>query len=342
MKKIKYNCSQVNELFSLMLDNELSGEDTALVEEHLLTCERCRNEYEIWQRISSVLKEDEISQAPSPDFSAKVIQRLEKEAQTKRLWTIPWRTPAAVAVAAVMLFTGSWGISLALKANKPETAIVQQDPNKANQQAGKEDNTSTGAPGVVNQGEDAGTAQQGTGSENEGNAKDAVNKGTKTAPPKVNNQAEVFSNLTLLSNNNKNIVTTILKLSVPDVEAAKEKVMSMAARQGGSSQVLAAQKTANSELVIVRVDVSRESGVGLAAQLAVQGVLTSRTEDRKDISDSYNKALNRLNEIQYLLNQSPSPADRSQLEAEASGLKRQIEVWNSEASIHGIIVWLQK
>lgn len=341
MEKIKFNCSQVNELFSLMLDNELSGEDMTRVEEHLLACEYCRNEYQIWQGISRVLKEDKIDQIPSPDFSAKVISRIENEVKPKTLWAIPWKTPAAAAVAAVMLFTGTWGVSLALKADKPEATIVQQGQNEQDQQIGREGNTDVGTPGVVNSGKDVGNPQQGADSEGKDKAKDpTVNNGTKTTPPKTNSQAEVFSNLTLLSNNNKDIVTTILKLSVSDVGVAKEKVMSMASRQGGSSQVLASQKTANGELVIVRVDVSREAGVGLAAQLATQGVVTDRTEDKKDISGSYNKSLNRLNEIQYLLNQNPE--NKSQLEAEASGLKRQIEVWNSEASMYGIIVWLQK
>ncbi len=336
MRNIPYNCNQICELFSAMLDDELTGEDRARFEAHLLSCDGCKNEYQVWQRISRVLREDEISLKPSPEFTANVMSRLKTDTKP-RLWPAVWRTPTAAAVAAVMLFTGSWGVSVALNADKPEAVIVQQGTTREEQQQ----STAADAP-KESLGETEASRQDQEETEISNNSSGGVEKqqvATTSSASGTTSSVQVFSGVTLLSNSQKDVLTTILKLSLSDINGARDKVMSLAARQGGSGQILVSQKKSNGELVIIKVSVPRDTGVGIAAQLATLGAVNSRTEERNDISADYNKAVSRLNEIQYMLNQGSNDKDR--LEAEASGLKRQIDSWNAEASTHSIIVWLE-
>lgn len=339
---VNTKCEEIRDLFSPWLDGEISAGEGDLLTGHLLTCEPCRKEFELWQKIAETLRNDIVDGEPSRDFCAGVMSRLqiETEAAQKpgRGLFHTWRAPAAAAAAAVMLFAGSWGVNVALKPGKPPVVIVD---NKG--QTG--DNTTKGQENVAppekaTQPDDAGkTVSPGTPAGETGSGNNEVKSGP--APAESPKSGEPLKNAVLLSNSYRDVDSTILKLSVANTEDAKNVALNMAAGKGGGGQVLATQKKGAGDLVILRMTVPREDGKSLVAQLSGLGGVISRDDERKNISDNYNQAVNRRNELLAGMTPDMAAGDKSRLEAEASVLKRQIESWDKEASSYVIILWLE-
>lgn len=330
-------CNQIRDMFSLWLDGEIPAEESHLLTGHLLECDPCRREFELWQKISETLKSDAPAGEPSPDFCAGVMGRIQSEVEAapgRRLMRF-WRTPAAAAAAAVMLFAGSWGVSVALKYDKPESAIVinQPGPEIAKVQGTPVDPPATSQPVDGSTVSEPGTTVGDSGNSNAAKPETSV----LPAAPKTGSQVKD----TVLLNSQKDILGTILKLAVTNTGDTANTALAMASSKGGSGQVLTTQKKGPGELVIVRVVVPRETGRNMVTQLSGLGGILDRTDERRDITDNYNQAANRLNEIQALMKTEMADGERDRLEAEASGLKRQIESWDKESASHVIILWLE-
>lgn len=336
----KTNCSEIRELFSAMLDGELAGEDRVRLENHLRACTGCRQEFDLWQRISETLRDDTAGEDPSPDFCAGVMGRLQSQRPGRGLISA-WRGPAAAAAAAVMLFAGSWGVSVALKGDKPESAVVinQAQPGTA---------TGGGAiapAGPGNDGQPAGEGNAGAGQTPTGPAVIQPTDGTATGPAAAGAAASApvkqAEGAVLLNKAQGEILSTILKLSVANTQDAANTALVLAKNAGGGGQVLTSQKKNGGELLIVRMTVPKDAGKGLVAQLSGLGGVLSRVNEGRDITDQYNRAAGRLSEIQARIGSDLTADERSQLGAEASGLKRQIESWDNETGSYAIILWLE-
>jgi len=145
----------------------------------------------------------------------------------------------------------------------------------------------------------------------------------------------------VLLNSHRDILSTILKVNTPNVADNTNNALEMASRLGGSGQVLTSQKRSSGELAIVRIAVPRENGRNLVTQLSGLGGIIDRADEKRDVTASYTEARNRLSEIQ-IRSSGAAPEEKSQLEAEASGLKRQIESWDKELGSYAIILWLEQ
>ncbi|MHB8919368.1 MAG: anti-sigma factor family protein [Desulfocucumaceae bacterium] len=331
-------CNDIRDLFSLWLDGELPAEESHLLTGHLLECDPCRREFELWQKISETLKSDSPAGEPSPDFCAGVMGRIQSEVEAapgRRLMRF-WRTPAAAAAAAVMLFAGSWGVSVALKSDKPESAIVINQPAA---EIGKGP-VASADPQITKQPVDGSTVSgPGTTAGDPADSNAAV-PGSPAAPAGSQKSGSIVKD-TVLLNSQRDILGTILKLAVTNTGDTANTVLAMASSKGGSGQVLTTQKKGQGELVIVRVAIPREIGRSMVAQLSGLGGIMDRVDERRDISDNYNQAVNRLNEIRALMKTEAEAGEIDQLEAEASVLKRQIEAWDNEAASYVIMLWLE-
>jgi len=333
----KVDCGKIRDLFSAMLDGELAGEDSARLEGHLLLCRQCRQEYDIWRRIADTLRSDPVSEEPSPDFCAGVMRRLEVETAPRRGLFRVLRTPAAAAAAAVMLFAGSWGVSVAVKDTKPPAVVVTKNDQG---EVTPKDKEVPGDPQITAQPENSDKTPGPARVEGDPGGSAAGAKPVTPAQPAPVTPGEPVK-YALLVDSQKDIMSTILKLSVAGNPDAGNRALALASRLGGGGQVLTTQKKGDGELVIIRITVPREAGKNLLAQLSGLGGVMDRADERKNITDSYNQAVNRLNEIQARIGAGIPSAERSQLEAEASGLKRQIETWDQESGSHVIILWLE-
>ena len=338
----RLECGEIRELFSVMLDGELADGERGRLEKHLLVCEECRLEFELWQRIADTLRGEEACGEPSADFCAGVMSRIRREAEVKprRKLAGAWRVPAAAAAAAVMMFAGSWGVSVALKGDKPPTVVVIDQTQPGTGQDPAPANPETNVPGPNPQSESAGNVP-GAGSVPE--AAGSNNAEAGTAPRVTADQprpAGTVANAVLLSSQ-KDVLSTILKLSVANPDDSQHTALALAANYAGSGQVLDSQKRGAGELVIMRLTVPRNAGRNMVAQLSGLGGIIDRADESKDITDNYNQAVNRLNEIQSRMAAGLPAGEAEQLEAEASGLRRQIASWDSEAASYSVILWLE-
>lgn len=340
-------CEAVGELFSPWLDGEISGQEKDLLEGHLLICEHCRRELEIWKSISAIIKDELYAGEPSPGFCAGVMNRLrhdtEYAAKPKNRPAVfaRLRAPAAAAAAAVMIFAGSWGAHVALSPDKPKTGIAVNQPSGNNDSGA----SSLAEPGPENNPRPEGPERRdttitppvaGPGGDNTETASVSAAQPDATKPAHTARVNDV-----VLLENSKDILSTILKISVSSVPGAAGTAINIAGAMGGGGQVLSSQNINGGEVSILRLTVPRDDGLSLAARLSGLGVVIDRADERRNIASSYSDAANRLNEIQRTLESGAGTDGKNRLEAEASGLKRQIESWNSELKSYVVILWVQ-
>lgn len=336
-----FRCYEARELFSAFLDGETSSGEHDLLTGHLLLCEECRQEFELWKKISESLKLESVDEEPPADFSSRIVGRLNDE---QRVRTFPgvriphsWRVPAAAAAAAVMLFAGSWGAGVALKdpGQKPELIANYAQPDKTGENVGKTGADQTGQPDNRTGGGSP-AAQADTPKNNVGEVETAAPVTTATA------HSESPANNTALLNSNKNIASTILKISTNNPANSQDLALGMASGLGGGGQVLDNQKRAGGELIIIRMTVSRNSGPTLVSQLSGLGGILDRSDNKADITSDYNTALNRLADIQATVDSVVDAGEKNRLASEASVLKRQIEKWDKEMESYAVILWLEQ
>lgn len=335
-----YKCNEVRELFSPYLDGETSPEESGLLTGHLLLCEDCREEFDLWKKISESLSLEAVDEEPSAGFSSRVVSRLGNEHKTKalpgrRLFST-WRVPAAAAAAAVMIFTGSWGVGMALKEKQqPQLVADYTQPEKTVVNDAPTGPVQTGEPGGQSSSDNP-AAPAGKPGNTDNEDKPAIKD---TAAPRQASPAQ-----TMLLSSNKNIPSTTIKISANNPATSRDIALNMAAGLGGSGQVLNNQKKTDGygDLTIIRMTVPRNYGPTLVSQLSGLGGIIDRSDGKADITSEYNAALNRLADIQATINSGINAGEKSRLESEASVLKRQIEKWDSEVAQYAVILWLEQ
>jgi anti-sigma factor RsiW len=123
-------CHEVRPYLEAFVDDELSTDNSLRVEEHLASCERCREEVHLTRALKRSLQDVVLGEArPSPEFSARLASVLGDERrraeQRQAQETLAWRgrkampvAAAAAAVVALSLTDGQW-----LKTNWLGTAL---------------------------------------------------------------------------------------------------------------------------------------------------------------------------------------------------------------------------
>lgn len=336
-----YKCPEVRELFSPYLDGETSPEESGLLTGHLLLCDDCREEFDLWKKISNSLSLEAVEEEPSAGFSSRVVSRLDNQRKAqalpgRRLFST-WRAAAAAAAAAVMIFAGSWGVGVALKDTGQKPGLVADNtlPEKTIIDSTLTSPAQTGQPGGQSGGDKpAAPADQPGTTDNE--VKPPIKD---TAAPRQVSPAQ-----TVLLSSNKNIPSTTIKISTNSPATSRDIALNMAAGLGGSGQVLNSQKKADGygDLIIIIMTVSRNNGPTLVSQLSGLGGIIERSDGKADITSDYNAALNRLADIQATIDSGINDGEKSRLESEASALKRQIEKWDSEVAQYTVILWLEQ
>lgn len=94
-------CEKYPEMISAYIDGELSEEEIAELEAHLISCEDCRSAFEIYRDISQEILND--LEEPPCDFTDKVMSRIEAEERKKRRRVIRSFVGVAACVAIIIL-----------------------------------------------------------------------------------------------------------------------------------------------------------------------------------------------------------------------------------------------
>ena len=97
------NCTQMQELISRMLDEELSRDEREALRRHLEDCPDCRTMYEAFSAVSGELREDLVE--PPESIRENVMSELRREQMVKRNRR-SWRTALAAAAAALLVAVG--------------------------------------------------------------------------------------------------------------------------------------------------------------------------------------------------------------------------------------------
>lgn len=117
-------CKKLQERLSAYLDNEVSGQERRLLEEHLRSCAECRTELEALQAAGDVVKTlPEVT--PSPDFRARFWQKVRESAPVQTLWeriALRWIPVPVVLAALVVVFSGFSAFSPLLYGTSETTA----------------------------------------------------------------------------------------------------------------------------------------------------------------------------------------------------------------------------
>lgn len=95
------NCEEALQLISEELDGELDEARRALLEEHLSSCEDCRNARQALSQIDDALRQTQLD-AP-PELQDRVMRSIRREKRRKRFAWIPAAGLAAAAALAIIL-----------------------------------------------------------------------------------------------------------------------------------------------------------------------------------------------------------------------------------------------
>ena len=99
-------CEQVREQISLYIDHELTDDELQTFEQHLSTCEQCRQEVDL---LKSIVREcNEIEEVELPDdfkqqLHQKLVQTGQDTRQTKRRWYMNWKAYSGLAAAILLI-----------------------------------------------------------------------------------------------------------------------------------------------------------------------------------------------------------------------------------------------
>ena len=97
-------CEEIREKISMMVDNELSDDDRALVTEHLAACPDCMQVYEAFAAVSACLNDLE---EPPEGFTDAVMEKVRLQNRKPRLRRQVLRFAGLAACLAVLLYAGN-------------------------------------------------------------------------------------------------------------------------------------------------------------------------------------------------------------------------------------------
>ena len=122
------NCSEMQELISRLLDEDLSGGERSALMEHLEGCPTCRAMYEAFSALSDSLQSE--LEEPPESLHENVMAELRRE-QIRKRNRRPWRTVLSVAAVAALVLGIRFAVldrdaSDGLRAKAPMAASVQR------------------------------------------------------------------------------------------------------------------------------------------------------------------------------------------------------------------------
>lgn len=122
------NCTQMQELISRLLDEELSAAEQSALAKHLESCPECRGLYEAFSAVSDTLREDLAE--PPESLHENVMAELRREQMIKRNRR-PWRTALSAVAAMALLVLGLRFVGMKRSASQLTAAARGMDAGAA-------------------------------------------------------------------------------------------------------------------------------------------------------------------------------------------------------------------
>jgi hypothetical protein len=158
-----------------------------------------------------------------------------------------------------------------------------------------------------------------------------VNSGTNLNPTRV-----------LLNDNAKVAVSTQLRVATTDVNLGKSQASAFAAAGPGVTlQNLPEQKDSEGKTtVLIKLTVPSEAAQGLIANLSGLGDVVSNSDEKRNITTSYNDTSVLYNDLQKRLEAQTDQGERQKIEAQLASYEKQFKAWDEEVSKQTISLWL--
>ena len=213
---------------------------------------------------------------------------------------------------------------------QPDNAKAKDATSKNTDQSGGS-TALTGAPADA-AGSSGGKAAQQT----KGAAADSGRQaGTAAAARSANNAAAAAPQVFL--NHPRTIDSTLIKVQVTDLAAARQKLL--AAAGGAAGQSFGRQSVDGHTVEILRFVVPAQRAASLEIAASSLGVLLDEQRQSSDISAQFAAA---LDHYQALLARRDAGGDTADLNAQIDSLAQQLTEWDREAQNQVVVVWLQQ
>ena len=373
-------CREAREFFSPYLDGELTTEEKDMVQQHLATCPACREEMARWEELSRALRGLKAPVVAPPGFAAAVMARVAGLRQV-RPWRQARQLVAAAAAVAVLAAGSIGYAARGFWQQLPGSIIaaIHQGHDRSGQQVAVNPSDKVATPGssVPGNGDnpasppDAGTAtnpntlpgmagpQPGNANVSPGNGpagnQPGKNAKTNNAPGNTAQQPggsnsdqqptrvagnDPYPARSFLSTG-RQVTSTMLKVGVADMAAARAKALSLGGSSGAAVQVIADQDNGQEKRFISQFTVPEDRAAGLLAGLEGLGQVTSRNTSNQDLTQQFSATLEQYQAKVAQVNAATDPAEKEKLQGEAQALERQLSTWEQETKQQTIILWLE-
>ncbi|WP_353928599.1 anti-sigma factor family protein [Desulfofundulus kuznetsovii] len=141
-------------------------------------------------------------------------------------------------------------------------------------------------------------------------------------------------------NQTRTIESTLLKVQVADLQAAKKTLL--AAAGDSSCQSFGRQRVDGHTVEILRFVVPVERATSFTATASGLGRVMDRQQQSQDISQQFASTLDRYRALIAKRNQMTEEADIAALDREIKSLEQQLAAWDQEAGQQVVVVWLQE
>lgn len=357
------NCRETLNLISAYLDGMLSVEELADFERHLADCPACAHELAVFQRISSTFISAAKEEVTAPPELCKAVMntlRAEERGTHKKLHKLPvnWQRMVAAAAAILLLVgsstTASVGLKMAAGSFINQVASVFRSNDSTNSPINIANSTPTGdtgtnlgssnfpnTPGLSDP--NASLDKANSGNKTIGNNQSAANNSLVVNDQTGGSAAKTMPEdepVVLLNNNELKVNSTLLKLSVPDLDLAKAKSVSLAANNGATTQVFPEQADGK-RILVLRMTTEAEQARRLVTNFANLGTTIEQQNESRDLTASYNETAAQYREVQAQWQKTTDPTEQQQLADRADALKQQLDAWQDEAGKQVIVLWLE-
>ncbi|KYH33587.1 zf-HC2 domain-containing protein [Neomoorella mulderi] len=350
-------CREARGLFSPCLDGELSPAEREVFRQHLGECPDCRAEWKRWQDISRALRGLEAPVAAPPGFATAANARLAARQRVR-----PWqgiRRWAAAAAAVAVLAAGSIGYAARGLWQHLPAPVARVQHSDGRQLAVDNPHPDVEQPGT-NLPPDSGYSQPVKTDKQQPDSGNAPGKNQLpvTAPGNGGGQpvtpdsgkpgqqptrlagGEPYTARAFLSAG-RQATSTMIKITVDDINGTKAKALSLATSSGATVQVIADQDNGQVKRVIYKFTVAESQAAALVAGLSQLGQVISKNTTTQDLSQQFSATLEQYQAKVAQVNAAADPEERAKLTKEAKALEQQLSTWEEETKQHTIILWLE-
>lgn len=370
------DCRKAEYYITQRLDQLLSEEENAALEQHLASCKACAGELALQERLSRTLREmgrEEI-QAPAA-LSSLVMSNIGPQRRSALAWLpVTWRKTAAAAATLLLLAGGSAGVmnglnmagngkTIVMETTPPNTAAVPEpggaggspvnndnvnndnNDNAVNPDGNAPDAAPSLAPPESGAGDKPGGNQAGSppaaapNQQQAGNSNNAEN-GPPAVKPAGGSTGVNPGNARVLLSDDMKVTSTVLKVSVDDLAAARNRAASLAAGVGAATQVFPEQ-TSGKTVLVMRITVNSDQAPYLTGVLSGLGTSFHRQDEKRDLLPLYNETTVQYNELLERRDTATDSDERRQLDVQAASYKQLLDAWEAEAGKQVINLWLE-